>query len=289
MLDFRTILFPVDFSDAAKQAAPYVCGIACRFDAELVVLHALDLSRAAPAAPFLQPQLLAPYENLICGRREAELATFIEKSFPGMSPKSVLEVGDAAEAITRYAERNEVDLIVMPTHGLGRFRWLLLGSVTAKVLHDSKCPVWTTVHAETLPTLGTDTRTILCGVDLASEPTRVMQAASDLAKHYGAVVRLVHAIYVPESKPGSNMYDGLKRFLFDTAREWITKHQAEAGTNWDVCIESGAVANVLREMAAQSRADLIVIGRGRLQNHLGRLRTNVGAIIRQASCPVLSV
>jgi nucleotide-binding universal stress UspA family protein len=99
----------------------------------------------------------------------------------------------------------------------------------------------------------------------------------------------VHAIYVPESKPGSNMYDGLKRFLFDTAREWITKHQAEAGTNWDVCIESGAVANVLREMAAQSRADVIVIGRGRLQNHLGRLRTNVGAIIRQAPCPLLSV
>src|SRR5579884_1333569 len=234
MLDFRTILFPVDFSDAAKQAAPYVCGIVRRFDAELVVLHALDLARDAPAAPFLQPHLVAPYENLIREHRESDLARFLETWFPGFNSKSVVEPGDAAETITRYAEQHEVDLIVMPTHGLGTFRWLLLGSVTAKVLHDSRCPVWTTVHAEKLPAFETDIRTIVCGVDLASEPTRVIQAASDLAKHYGAVVRLVHAIYVPESKPGSNMYNGLNRFLFDTAREWITKHQAEAGTSWDV-------------------------------------------------------
>jgi hypothetical protein len=54
--------------------------------------------------------------------------------------------GDPASIITEYAARNRVDLIMMPTHGYGTFRSLLLGSVTAKVLHDAECPVWTGVH-----------------------------------------------------------------------------------------------------------------------------------------------
>ena len=48
----------------------------------------------------------------------------------------------------KWAKANQIDLIMMPTHGYGRFRALLLGSVTAKVLHDADCPVWTAVHRE---------------------------------------------------------------------------------------------------------------------------------------------
>ncbi len=39
----------------------------------------------------------------------------------------------------------------MPTHGYGPFRRFILGSVTAKVLHDADCPVWTGVHLEEAP------------------------------------------------------------------------------------------------------------------------------------------
>jgi hypothetical protein len=41
------------------------------------------------------------------------------------------------------------DLIMMPTYGMGSFRRHLIGSVTAKVLHDVACPVWTAAHVET--------------------------------------------------------------------------------------------------------------------------------------------
>jgi nucleotide-binding universal stress UspA family protein len=132
-------------------------------------------------------------------------------------------------------------------------------------------------------------RTILCGVDLYSEPARVIKAASDMAAHYAAVVRLVHAIAAPEAKPGGNIDAGLKRFLFDTAREGIAKCQDEAGTDWELCIQSGSIASVLRDAAVHFEAELAVIGRGHLQNRFGRFRTNVGAIIRESPCPVLSV
>ncbi len=60
-------------------------------------------------------------------------------------------LGDPAQVITAFAHTQGVDLIMMPTHGYGPFRRLLLGSVTAKVLHDAECPVWTAVHMAKAP------------------------------------------------------------------------------------------------------------------------------------------
>jgi nucleotide-binding universal stress UspA family protein len=51
--------------------------------------------------------------------------------------------GDPATAIVEKAHSECADLIVMATHGFRRF---ILGSVTAKVLHDADCPVWTGAH-----------------------------------------------------------------------------------------------------------------------------------------------
>jgi nucleotide-binding universal stress UspA family protein len=290
MLNFPKILFPVDFSERSKQTAPYVAWIARKFQSRVALLHVLDISFAAPAGPLLRPEPPKSYAGMIRKNRESDLAEFAAGIFDGLCVTRVVELGDAAEIITRHAEHNEMDLIVLPTHGLGRFRWLLLGSVTAKVLHDSLCPVWTSVHSDTLPpATAKKIRTIVCGVDLYSESVRVINAASDMAANYGSVVRLVHAIAAPEGKPGSNIDAGLKRFLFDTAREQIAKYQDDAGTDWELCIQSGSIASVLSGAALHFEADLVVIGRGHLHDRFGRLRTNVGAIIRESPCPVLSV
>ena len=134
---------------------------------------------------------------------------------------------------------------------------------------------------------------VLCAIDLYSETVRVIRAASDMAAAYGAIVRLVHAIAAPEAKPGSNMDRGLERFLFDTAREQIAAIQLEAGTHYEVCLRAGSISTVVAETAMKCHADLVIIGRSRPQQFLGRLlgrlRTNVGPIIRQSPCPVLSV
>lgn len=288
MLSFRRILFPIDFSERSREVAPYVAWIARKFDGQVTLLHASDMPLASPGSS-LWPELTF-HQNWIRQQRESDLAAFAPEIFDRLLVTRIAEFGDPAEVIVRYAEHNEVDLIVMPTHGLGTFRWLLLGSVTAKVLHDSLCPVWTTVHSEAQSCGGgREIRTVLCGVDLSSDPVRVIRAASDVAANCGAIVRLVHAIDTPEARPGSDMDTGLKRFLFDTAREQIASCQKEAETAWEVCIHSGGVSSVLRHAALRSHADLLVIGRGHLRHRLGRLRTNVGVVIRESPCPVLSV
>ena len=73
------------------------------------------------------------------------LDSFLAAEFPPGATQRILLSGDAATQIAEVARTGKFDLIVMPTHS-GRFRRMLLGSTTAKVLNDAACPVLTTEH-----------------------------------------------------------------------------------------------------------------------------------------------
>jgi hypothetical protein len=86
--------------------------------------------------------------------------------FRNMPVRRLLLEGDVARQIADLARDEQMDLIVMPTHGYGGFRRFLLGSVTAKLLHDADCPVLTGVHLQEAPPLEpVFFRNILCAVD----------------------------------------------------------------------------------------------------------------------------
>ncbi|HEU5406336.1 MAG TPA: universal stress protein [Nitrospira sp.] len=290
MLTFRRILFPVDFSGSSNHMAPYVAGIARRFHSHVSLLHMLDVAAMGRPVPLDGSGLQTAYEEAVWKQRESELASFAHSTFDGLDVTRSLELGDSADGVARYIERNGIDLVVMPTHGLGKFRWLLLGSVTAKILHDAQCPVWTMVHCETPPPYDADKiRSIVCGIDPFSESAAMIETASGMAAEFGATVRLVHAISAPDARTGRSFNADFKRFLFDNAQEWTARIQAQMHTAWEVSIQGGAVSSVIREAAIHYQADLVIIGRGSLPNRLGRFRTHVGAIIRDSPCPVLSV
>ena len=95
----------------------------------------------------------------------------------------MVETGDPATAINEYAEAHKVSLIIMPTHGYGTFRRLLLGSVTAKVLHDAKIPVWTAAHApEASHRAHPQPRHIVVALALRPESRETMAVALELAR-----------------------------------------------------------------------------------------------------------
>jgi len=89
-----------------------------------------------------------------------------------------------AYEIIQYAENNAVDLIMMPTHGYGPFRSLLLGSTAAKVLHDAHCPVWTSAHIEETPLEArTEIHNILCAIELDTESSKLLRSPMNWRKH----------------------------------------------------------------------------------------------------------
>ena len=67
---------------------------------------------------------------------------FVSSHLPRIPVIPCVLSGDAAKIIVEHAHTKGTDLIVMGTHGFGGFRRMLLGSITAKVLHDARCPVF---------------------------------------------------------------------------------------------------------------------------------------------------
>jgi nucleotide-binding universal stress UspA family protein len=183
-------------------------------------------------------------------------------------------------------------MIMMPTHGMGTFRRLILGSVTAKVLHDAECPVWTDAHIESAGAEHVHPgrcSKILCGLNLQEDAARVLKYAAELAQILGAELRLLHAVPASESLTTKYFDTELVTALTETAGAKIAELQSAAGTSAQVVIRGGEPAHVIRDAAIESQADLVVIGRGVLTEKLGRLRTQCYAIIRDSPCPVWSV
>src|SRR5258708_18414027 len=115
MIDFKRILFPVDFSDKSRAAASSVKAMASRFGAKIVVLHVVDL----PPALFGSPEA-AGWSALINSeelRKSARVALdrFIEQEFPGVEVTAKLAEGDAANEIVDFAGSDRGTLIMMPT------------------------------------------------------------------------------------------------------------------------------------------------------------------------------
>jgi len=266
------ILFPFDFSRQAILTAPFVQKLACRLHARVTVLS---------VAP---PPLNGNEEEVLRDRLNASL----RQELPGVIVDRVVLGGDPAVRIADFAHSNKVDLIMMPTHGCGPFRRLLLGSVTAKILHDAHCPVWTAAHAEEqkpsdLP------RTILCAVDRTPESVALMQWALAFSKNIGANLTLMHVVPQVSDWLAVPSERHLQEAYREEARVKIAALQREAGVDLPVRIAVGPVSAIVTEEARQEAADLVILGRGSLPGSMGRLRTHVYGIIQSSPCPVLSV
>jgi nucleotide-binding universal stress UspA family protein len=287
MRTFQKILFPVDLSDTCTAAAPWVEMTAKKFQAEVTLLHALEIPPAYFSDWYGYTAVID--NDAIRDARINEVNSYLTGKFQGLEVRREVVEGDAAQVICDYAKEHASDLIMMPTHGYGVFRSLLMGSVTAKVLHDADCPVWTGVHVEVTPAPSLSVANIMCAVDLTEASVRTMRFASGLAQDFDSKLWLVHAIPGAAARPEKYLDTDLQAFLEQEARKALTQMQATAGVEAQVCIGAGEVAAVVREAALHHAAELVVLGRGHATRTLGRLRTNTYAIIRQSPCPVISV
>jgi nucleotide-binding universal stress UspA family protein len=184
------------------------------------------------------------------------------------------------------AQRENTDLIMMPSKGLGRFRRLLFGSVTAKVLHDVSCPVFTSAH-EPDPALASPRgyRSIICAVELNPEAGAVLKAAGLLAQSYGARICLLN-IESSFDGPGGEPYAQSVRHAFEKA---INAGGQGIGVDTTVRVLDAEIPEGIRRTAIEEKADLVVVGRGHQKGNLSRMWSHLYAIIRESPCPVLSV
>lgn len=280
MITFQRILFPVDFSPQDHEAAPFVKAMAERFHSEVVLLHVAELTPGGFEIPDWNP----------AQQKSEQLSQHLAAELAGPCVRRTVIAGDPAQEIANYAQEQNIDLIMMPTHGYGPFHRFLLGSVTAKVLHDTDRPVWTGVHTEQLWSSHHEPwRRFLCAVDADPRDAPLLHWAVQFSREQKAELQVVHALPAAEPIPAGDEPPALRGFLLDIAEQRISDLQSEAGTEVDILLRFGRVEDVVRYAASAQKADLILIGRGVLQSALGRLRSAAYAIIREAPCPVISI
>jgi len=169
---FQHILFPFDCSDRCKEFGSEVSVVARHTGAKVTLLHVFQILPGWIGGVDMGCPIAFDDTDVRKSVR-MDFERFCAE-FGGCSglphADTVLEEGDPASTIIRFAERNGVDLIMMPTHGCGTFRRFLLGSVTSKVLHDFHGAVWTAAHRE-LPHTPDEfcCHRMLCAVNLKPE------------------------------------------------------------------------------------------------------------------------
>ena len=154
MIDLKRVLIPTDFSDYSAEGLKYGCALAEKFEAEIHLLHVLEMH------PSTTPTFgggLALTNFVQESKEAANQALSKLPTTEWSSGRSIVRAtadGSPFVEIIRYAKDNDIDLIVMGTHGRSGLTQMLIGGVAEKVVRKSPCPVLTvrpSQHAFVMP------------------------------------------------------------------------------------------------------------------------------------------
>ncbi len=144
MLAIKTILCPTDFSEPSREAMKIAVEFASHFGAKLCLVHVVPLIPIVLSDP--NYVLKVPdYERLLHTDAEEKLSRLTaEMTAEGATVHTIVGHGDAASEIVRIGEQQNVDMIVIATHGMTGWRRVVFGSVAERVVRLAKCLVLTT-------------------------------------------------------------------------------------------------------------------------------------------------
>ena len=142
------ILVGTDFSEHSTEALRYGCEFCRAFDAELILCHIVErpdlLSQLPPGGEgYFPPNLADIHEQ----QARTECERLLAEAGVARS-RAVIDHGKAFLEIVRLARDENVDLVIVGTHGRGAVAHMLLGSVAEKVVRKAPCAVLTVRHGE---------------------------------------------------------------------------------------------------------------------------------------------
>lgn len=145
------ILAPTDLSDISARGVKYACNLARDVGAEVIIINAIKVDELmsvfrqlqdSPSAQWNQANVL---EGRLVDRHRQLLDEFVNQRVPeagsDLNMRKVVAVGEPYATLVDWAKKEQVDVIIMSTHGRTGIPRMMLGSVTEKVLRSSPCPV----------------------------------------------------------------------------------------------------------------------------------------------------
>ncbi len=296
----RNVLFATDFSPISEAALPYATAICRRFGSTLHAAHILSdttLLMATGGVDYVSMGTIYDSAHFDAKEKLEQISVRCE----GITHRNHVGHGPVWSCLEGIIQQNEVDLIVVGTHGRTGFGRLLLGSVAESILRRAPCPVLTVGPKVSgrakLPTLPVDRRDLappelelqqlLFATNFEPNAAANAKAVVSLAESFESRLTLLHVIedYTQlGSRPGP-IEDAVGRL-----RDLIPK---EAALQYapETVVEFGRAAEQILRMASEREADLIVLG-ARPAAEVGTTHlpwSTARHVIAGAHCPVLTL
>jgi nucleotide-binding universal stress UspA family protein len=288
--EIKKILYATDLSENSRVAVPYICAIASWFGAEIHVVHAISPEHVRPE---LDTDLTAAV---------AEIKSFLA-SHPFAPRKCSLTVerGQLCTVLDRCTVANDIDLIVLGTHGRKEDGKLVLGSGAEQILRHSACPVFT-VGPHCQPR-GETVRTVLFATDFSARVGVELNYAASICHVKHARLVLLHVVtpaayLLPSAGSNLDVPDFADQHV-DQARaraqqklNLLAADEKLRGTKVETMVEVGDPSELILSCASVCEADQIVMGAhpiesGTVASHVPWAVTS--RVVSDAHCPVLTV
>src|SRR5215470_18017242 len=196
-MQLKSILCPIDFSEFSAAAYQYALSIAEYYHSRLVALHIVELWKY-PFADYAAYEVdFAKASRAIDEGGEQRLREFAKHYSANVQPELAVSQGNASDCILSFAQTENMEVIVMGTHGRRGFDRLVLGSTTDKVIRKAACPVFVVSNSShNLMTTAPDGRhrvsRILYCTDFSNNSEIARGYAISLAAEYAAELTILH-------------------------------------------------------------------------------------------------
>lgn len=282
---FSKILFATDFSPYSEAALPYALQFANEYGAKLYAAHVLSPEEYLFVTPESWPALIEGQEQ----RQQMDIAR-LERHLRKVPHQVLSAVGDISDVVFRLVQDNQIDLLVLGTHGRTGLPKLLMGSVAEKIFRQSPIPVVTVGPYVPRGQKVNKFSRIVFATDLSEESLAAMSHATALVQEHRAHLTVLHVL--DGSNNGTVDFESSADFALRQMRE-LVPIDAELGIYPDYAVEFGSAADQILRFSEERDADMVVLGvrstRGGLGTATHLTRTTAQHIVGHATCPVLTV
>ncbi|HPF10363.1 MAG TPA: universal stress protein [Flavobacteriaceae bacterium] len=213
----KRILIPTDFSIQAENALKVAVQMARKNDAELYLLHSMEMPlHLANTATGALPEAL--YFIKLAEKQFAELMQ--RPYLDGLAVNEAIGHGEIYNDIRETIKKNEIDLVVMGSHGASGFREMFIGSNTEKVVRTSEIPVL--VIKNDHPHF--EINDFVFATDFSEECRKPFAKAQEFAASFGAQLHLLYVNTPNDFKTSSEAKKMMDNFLKNTNAEGSQLH-----------------------------------------------------------------
>ncbi len=299
-LSLKNVLFATDFSATSEAALPYATAIGRRFGSTLHLVHVIsDASLLLMTGGVDYVSMGTIFEDAHAEAKEK--LEQISVNLAGIPHRNYVRHGQIWKNLAGLIEENEIDLIVVGTHGRTGLGKLLLGSVAEDILRHAACPVLTVGpkvcgraklpafenQGRDLAPVELELRQLVFATNFAKSAERIVTQAVALAAEFRARLALMHVLE-DYTRLGGNpgpMEEGLRKLQRLVPRNAPLQYVPEC------LIEFGRASDAILKAALERDADMIILG-ARPAGEVGTTHlpwSSAHHVIAHAHCPVLTI